>query len=156
MAAELWKDSETALKGDAVVRAPGWNPGEGRLLGREGRVAGMPTAFVATYGTGRPVIGVLAEFDALPGIGSEAVPRREERHDGVKDGHGCGHNLFGAGSLGAGIALKHVMQSQRLPGTLKVFGTPAEETLVGKTYMVRDGVFDGLNAALDWHPDTRN
>ncbi len=155
MAAELWTHSETALKeGRSSALLAGILEKEGFTLERG--VAGMPTAFVATFGTGRPVIGVLAEFDALPGIGNAAVPRLEPRQDGVKDGHGCGHNLFGAGSLGAGIALKRVLLSQGLRGTIKVFGTPAEETLVGKTYMARDGVFDGLDAALDWHPGTEN
>ena len=155
IAAELWTYSETALKeGRSSALLAGILEKEGFAVERG--VAGMPTAFVATFGNGRPVVGVLAEFDALPNIGNEAVPRREERKDGVKDGQGCGHNLFGAGSLGAGIALKRVMQSQGLRGTLKVFGTPAEETLVGKTYMARDGVFDGLDMALDWHPSTRN
>lgn len=155
VAAELWTLSETAMKEErssallaAVLEKEGFAVQRG--------AAGLPTAFVATFGSGRPAIGVLAEFDALPGIGNEAVPRREERKDGVKDGHGCGHNLFGAGSLGAGIALKRAMQAQGLRGTLKVFGTPAEETLVGKAYMARDGVFDGLDLALDWHPDTEN
>jgi aminobenzoyl-glutamate utilization protein B len=114
----------------------------------------MPTAFVATFGSGRPVVGILAEFDALPGIGNEAVPRREERKDGVRDGHGCGHNLFGPASVGAAVALKRVLEAQKLPGTVRLFGTPAEETLVGKVYMARDGVFAGLDAALDWHPGT--
>jgi len=155
MAAELWKHSETALKETrSAALLAGILEKEGFAVERG--VAGMPTAFVATFGSGRPVVGVLAEFDALPGIGNEAVPRREPRADGVKDGQGCGHNLFGAGSLGAGIALKRVMQAQGLHGTLKVFGTPAEETLIGKTYMARDGVFDGLDAALDWHPDSKN
>jgi aminobenzoyl-glutamate utilization protein B len=155
MAADLWTYSETALKeGRSAALLAGILEKEGFAVERG--VAGMPTAFVATFGSGHPVIGVLAEFDALPGIGNEAVPRLEPRRDGVKDGQGCGHNLFGAGSLGAGIALKRVMQAQGLRGTLKVFGTPAEETLVGKTYMARDGVFAGLDAALDWHPDTKN
>ena len=153
IAAQLWTYSETALKeARSSELLAGVLEKEGFALQKG--VAGMPTAFVATFGSGRPVIGVLAEFDALPGIGNEAAPRRAERQDGVKDGHGCGHNLFGAGSVGAGIALKRVMQAQGLRGTLKVFGTPAEETLVGKTYMARDGVFDGLDAALDWHPST--
>ena len=153
MSAELWQHSETALKeGRSSALLAGILEKEGFTVQRG--AAGMPTAFVATFGSGKPVIGILAEFDALPGIGNEAVPRREERKDGVKDGHGCGHNLFGAGSVAAGIALKRTMQAQGLKGTLKVFGTPAEETLVGKTYMARDGVFDGLDAALDWHPST--
>jgi aminobenzoyl-glutamate utilization protein B len=153
MAAELWQLSETALKEQrsAPVLAEALEK-EGFTLERG--VAGMPTAFAATFGRGRPVIGILAEFDALPGIGNEPVPRREERKDGVKDGHGCGHNLFGSASVGAAVALKRVLQAQGLPGTLKVFGTPAEETLVGKVYMARERVFDGLDAALDWHPGT--
>jgi aminobenzoyl-glutamate utilization protein B len=153
MAAELWKISETALKETRSA------PVLADLLEKEGfavqrGVAGMPTAFVATFGSGKPVIGILAEYDALPNIGNEALPRRAERTDGVKDGHGCGHNLFGAASVGAAISLKRALQSLGLPGTLKLFGTPAEETLVGKTYMARDGVFAGLDAALDWHPGT--
>jgi aminobenzoyl-glutamate utilization protein B len=153
MAAELWTHSETALKesrsAPVLIRAL---ETEGFTV--ESGTAGMPTAFVASFGSGRPVIGILAEYDALPGIGNEAVPRREPRRDGVKDGHGCGHNLFGAGSVGAAIALKRAIQAHGLRGTLKLFGTPAEETLVGKVYMARDGLFDGLDAALDWHPAT--
>jgi aminobenzoyl-glutamate utilization protein B len=153
LAAELWSYSETALREERSAAAlAGSLEAEGFRVERG--VAGMPTAFVATFGSGKPVLGILAEFDALPGIGNEAIPRREPRKDGVPNGHGCGHNLFGPGSAGAAIALKRVMQAHRLPGTLKLFGTPAEETLVGKAYMARDGVFDGLDAALDWHPST--
>jgi aminobenzoyl-glutamate utilization protein B len=119
-------------------------------------VAEMPTAFVGTVGRGRPVIGILAEYDALPGVGNQPVPERKPREDGVSSGHGCGHNLFGAASVGAAIALKQIMEEQRIEGTLKLFGTPAEETLIGKVYMVKAGVFDGLDAVLDWHPGTTN
>jgi len=119
-------------------------------------VAGMQTAFVATYGSGRPVIGVLAEYDALPGVGNQPVPERMPREDGITSGHGCGHNLFAAASVGAAIALKRVMEKRAVTGTLKLFGTPAEETLIGKVYMVNAGVFDGLDAVLDWHPGTTN
>jgi aminobenzoyl-glutamate utilization protein B len=115
----------------------------------------MPTAFVATYGSGSPVIGILAEYDALPGVGNAPVPERQPREDGVSSGHGCGHNLFGAASVGGAIALKAVMEQAGLKGTIKVFGTPAEETLVGKVYMAKAGVFDGLDAAIDWHPQLK-
>ncbi|UCH10989.1 MAG: amidohydrolase [Fidelibacterota bacterium] len=115
-------------------------------------VAGMPTAFVATYGKGSPVIGILAEYDALPGVGNAPVPRKEARDDGVTTGQGCGHNLFGAACVGAALALKTVMDHHDLKGTIKLFGTPAEETGVGKVYMARDGVFDDLDAVLEWHP----
>ena len=120
----------------------------------ESGVAGMPTAFVATYGSGRPVIGVLAEYDALPGVGNAPVPEREPREDGVTSGHGCGHNLFGAASVAGAIALKRMMEDQGIEGTIKLFGTPAEETVVGKVYMAKAGVFDGLDAVIDWHPGT--
>jgi aminobenzoyl-glutamate utilization protein B len=116
-------------------------------------VAGMPTAFVASFGSGAPIIGVLAEYDALPNIGNAVVPRREPREDGYPDGHGCGHNLFGAGSVAAAIALKRTMEEHGLAGTVRLYGTPAEETVVGKVYMAKAGLFDDLDASLDWHPD---
>ena len=153
MAMKLWHESEIALRetksaaylADVLER-------EGFTLQRG--VAGMPTAFVATFkqGGGKPVIGVLAEYYALPSVGNEAVPMQEPRADGNTGGHGCGHNLFGAGSVAAAIALKRTMQQQNIDGTVKLFGCPAEETLIGKVYMARDGVFDGLDACLDWHP----
>ncbi|RMD98524.1 MAG: amidohydrolase [Calditrichaeota bacterium] len=153
IAEKLWQYAETALqeKRSAELLMD--------KLAQEGfsverNVAGMPTAFVATYGQGSPVIGILAEFDALPGVGNEPVPEKRPRKDGVTSGHGCGHNLFGAGSVGGAIALKRVMQKHHLKGTLKLFGTPAEETVVGKVYMAKAGVFNGLDAALDWHPGT--
>jgi aminobenzoyl-glutamate utilization protein B len=149
----LWDFSEIALREhrSAAYLA--------QVLEQEGftverGVAGMPTAFVATWGSGAPVIGVLAEYDALPGIGNAPEPRETPRADGLTSGQGCGHNLFGAGSVGAAIAMKRVMAARGIAGTVKLFGTPAEETLIGKTYMARDGVFDGLDAALEWHPGT--
>jgi aminobenzoyl-glutamate utilization protein B len=115
-------------------------------------VAGMPTAFVASFGSGRPIVGILAEYDALPSIGNAAVPRKEPREDGHPHGQGCGHNLFGAGSVGAAIALKRTIQDHNLTGTVRLYGTPAEETVVGKVYMAKAGLFDDLDASLDWHP----
>ncbi|UCC96880.1 MAG: amidohydrolase [Phycisphaerales bacterium] len=122
----------------------------------ETSVAGMPTAFVATYGKGSPVVGILAEYDALPGVGNEPVPERKPRADGVTSGHGCGHNIFGAASVGGAIALKQLMEEENLKGTLKLFGTPAEETIIGKVYMAKAGVFDGLDAVIEWHPGDDN
>jgi aminobenzoyl-glutamate utilization protein B len=153
MAMTLWTYSETALK---ETRSAAFlaDLAEKDGFTVERGVAGMPTAFVATWGSGSPVIGILAEYDALPGIGNEAVPERQPRADGTLGGQGCGHNLFGAGSVGAALALKRVMQAQGIKGTIKLYGTPAEETLIGKTYMARDGLFSGVDATLEWHPST--
>ena len=114
-------------------------------------VAGMPTAFVASYGQGRPVIGVMGEFDALPGLSQQAVAEKRPLVEGA-GGHGCGHNLFGAGSLGAAIAIKEQIAAGELAGTVIFYGTPAEEDYGGKIYMARDGLFDGVDAVLAWHP----
>jgi aminobenzoyl-glutamate utilization protein B len=114
-------------------------------------VAGIPTAFSATWGEGNPTIGFLAEYDALPGLSNAPEPRRAPLVDGGA-GHGCGHNLIGTGSVAGAIAASVALRRQGRPGTIKVFGTPAEETLVGKVFMTRAGVFRGLDAALTWHP----
>lgn len=155
MSQGLWDFSETALleEQSAQLLMDKLHTAGFRI---EAGVAGMPTAFVATYGEGSPVIGILAEFDALPGVGNQPVPERSPRTDGVSSGHGCGHNLFGAASVGGAVALKQLMEAEGLTGTVKLFGTPAEETVVGKVYMARDGVFEGLDAVIDWHPGTEN
>jgi aminobenzoyl-glutamate utilization protein B len=114
--------------------------------------AGVATAFTAEWGSGGPIIGLLAEYDALPGLGNAAVPRQEPRADGKTSGHGCGHNLFGAAVVGAAAALKSVMAEQGLPGTIRVYGCAAEESEGAKTYMARAGLFNDLDAALHWHP----
>jgi aminobenzoyl-glutamate utilization protein B len=114
-------------------------------------VAGMPTAFVATYESGKPVVGILGEYDALPGLSQKPIPRKEPLKEGAP-GHGCGHNLLGTGAAGAAMAAKHVMEKHGLQGTIKYFGCPAEETLVGKVFMVKAGFFDDVDAALAWHP----
>jgi aminobenzoyl-glutamate utilization protein B len=118
-------------------------------------VAGMPTAFVASYGSGGPVIGLMGELDALPGISNKAVPWREPLKVGGA-GHGCGHNSYAVTALGGAIAVKEAIDKYNLEGTVKCFGTPAEETLVGKVFMVRDGVFDGVDACLGHHPGSSN
>lgn len=118
-------------------------------------VAGMPTAFVATYGSGKPVIGIMGEYDALAGVSQKAVPRKEPLVEGAP-GHGCGHNIHGTSGMAAAIATKVAMEEAGLKGTVKFFGTPAEETAGGKVYMVRDGVFDGMDAVLSHHPGSMN
>ncbi|HEX6556687.1 MAG TPA: amidohydrolase [Ktedonobacteraceae bacterium] len=114
--------------------------------------AGVPTSFIAEFGSGTPILGLLAEYDALPGLGNEAVPYREPRKDQVPNGHGCGHNLLGAGCVGAAIALKHVVAEQKIPGTIRLYGCAAEETEGAKVYMARAGLFNDLDVALHWHP----
>lgn len=118
-------------------------------------VASMPTAFVAVYGSGEPVIGILAEYDALPGLSQKPVPSKQPVEEG-KPGHGCGHNIFGTASTAAAVAMKEIMEKQKLSGTIKLFGCPAEETVVGKVFMARDGVFDGLSCCIQWHPSSVN
>jgi len=117
-------------------------------------VAGIPTAFVATYGSGSPVIGILAEFDALPGLSQQASP--EKLSAGGIAGHGCGHHLFGIASAATAIELKHHIEKNKISGTIKVFGTPAEEGGSGKVYMVREGLFNGVDVVMHWHPDSKN
>ncbi|MDR3141988.1 MAG: amidohydrolase [Tannerellaceae bacterium] len=121
----------------------------------EAGVAGMPTAYVATYGKGAPVIGILAEFDALPGLSQDTVPYRKPLTEGG-NGHACGHNVFGAGSIAGAIAVKQWLDANHREGTIRVFGTPAEEGGGGKVYMVREGLFEGTDIVLDWHPGTGN
>ncbi|MGY8913707.1 MAG: amidohydrolase, partial [Flavobacteriales bacterium] len=114
-------------------------------------VAGIPTAFVATYGSGSPVISVLGEFDALPGISQKAQPTKDPLNEGAA-GHGCGHNLFGAASLGSAIAAKELIEQGKLKGTIKFMGTPSEEKFFGKIWMVREGIWDGVDVNISWHP----
>jgi aminobenzoyl-glutamate utilization protein B len=121
---------------------------------REG-VSGMPTAFVAEYGRGKPVIGILAEYDALPELSQEATPDRKPAA-GRTTGHGCGHSALGTAAVGAALAVKDVYDRHGLKGTVRVYGTPAEETLIGKVYMALDGQFKDLDACLHWHPGTKN
>ncbi len=118
-------------------------------------IAGMPTAFVASYGSGEPVIAVLAEFDALPGLSQDTVPYRKPLIEGGS-GHACGHNTFGVGATAGAVAIKQWLDSSGHKGTIKVFGTPAEEGGGGKVYLVRDGFFDGVDIVLDWHPGAAN
>ncbi len=114
-------------------------------------VAGMPTAFVATYGSGKPVISVLGEFDALPGLSQTTTPNKNPLVVGGS-GHGCGHNMFGAASLASAIAIKEQIENGDLKGTIKFFGTPSEEKFFGKIWMVDAGLWDDVDVNISWHP----
>ncbi|WP_192349845.1 amidohydrolase [Algoriphagus sp. Y33] len=114
-------------------------------------VAEIPTAFVAEYGSGSPIIGILGEFDALPGLSQNTVPTKSPLHEGAP-GHGCGHNLFGVASLGAAAAIKDLMDEGKIKGTVRFYGTPAEEKFFGKLWMIRAGLFDDVDVVMDWHP----
>ncbi len=146
---KIWSWAETGLQEFKssrelmdLLKANGFEVQEG--------VAGMPTAFVASYGSGRPAIGILAEYDALPGLSQQAAPEPRERA-GVTAGHGCGHSIFGTGSTAAAIAVKQVLESGALKGTIRLYGTPAEETGIGKIYMLRDGIFKNDDVVFAWH-----
>ncbi len=120
----------------------------------ESGVSNMPTAFVASYGSGKPIIGILAEYDALPGMSQKVQPEREPLQEGAA-GHACGHSGLGTGALGAALAVKASMEKHNLQGTIRLYGTPAEETVIGKVYMLLDGQFDDLDVCLHWHPSTK-
>lgn len=147
---QIWAFAETALE---EIRSAELLADEAEKQGFtvERGVAEMPSAFIATYGSGKPIIGILGEFDALPGL-SQKISVEKEPLDEGKPGHGCGHNLFGTASLGAAVAIKELMQEGKLKGTVRLYGTPAEETIGGKIYMARAGLFDDLDVCLDWHP----
>jgi aminobenzoyl-glutamate utilization protein B len=119
-------------------------------------VADMPTAFVATFGSGKPVIGIIGEFDALPGLSQEAQTAARHAIEENGAGHGCGHNLLGTGALAAAIAVKEWLASSGHAGTVRYYGTPAEEGGSGKVYMVRAGLFSDVDAVVTWHPGDRN
>ncbi|GAA4273837.1 amidohydrolase [Aquimarina gracilis] len=150
MSDQIWALAETAFeeKQSAKILAD-YAESQGFIVERG--VAEMPTAFVATYGTGKPVIGILGEFDALPGISQKAQPTKEPLKNGA-GGHGCGHNLFGVASLSAAVAIKDLIAQGKLKGTVKFYGTPAEEKFFGKLFMARKGLFNDLDVCLDWHP----
>jgi aminobenzoyl-glutamate utilization protein B len=150
LADQVWAYAETALREHKSAKLlSDYAEQQGFTVTRG--VAGMPTAFVASYGSGAPVIGIMGEYDALPGISQKAEPVKAPLAEGAP-GHGCGHNLFGAASLGAAIAIKEMIAAGQLKGTVKFFGTPAEEAVGGKVYMIREGVFKEVDVMLAWHP----
>jgi aminobenzoyl-glutamate utilization protein B len=150
--AEVWdlaelslEEVESAAVHTRELEAAGFTVGTG--------TAGISTAFVAEkrFGDG-PVVGFLSEYDALPGLGNAAVPRKEPRADGNTSGHGCGHNMLGAALTGAAIASANVLEERGLGGTVRVYGCAAEESEGAKVYMAREGLFDDVDACLHWHP----
>lgn len=147
---EIWAYAEIAFhetrSSDALVKvaeANGFSVSRG--------TGEIPTAFIAEYGSGRPIIGIMGEFDALPGLSQDTVPTRSPLQAG-EPGHGCGHNVFGAASLGAAIAIKEQIEAGELSGTIRYYGTPAEEKFFGKLWMIRAGAFDDVDVMMDWHP----
>jgi aminobenzoyl-glutamate utilization protein B len=147
---EIWGYAEIALREHRSAAALA-DYAEKQGFAVQRGVSGMPTAFVASYGQGRPIIGVMGEYDALPGISQKAVPEKTPLAEGA-GGHGCGHNMFGAASLGAAVAIKEQIQAGRIKGTVRFYGTPAEEDIGGKIYMVRDGLFNDVDVVFAWHP----
>ncbi|MFQ5824935.1 MAG: amidohydrolase [bacterium] len=117
-------------------------------------VANMPTAFIASYGSGKPKIAILAEYDALPGLSQKASPVREPRENNT-NGHACGHSIYGTASTGAAIAVRQTLEKYNLKGTVQLYGTPAEETGIGKIYMAKEGLFDDCDVVLHWHASDR-
>jgi aminobenzoyl-glutamate utilization protein B len=150
----IWAAAELALKENQSSKTLA-NYAEAQGFTLQRGVAEMPTAFIASYGSGKPIIGVMGEFDALPGLSQKAQAEKTPLQAGA-NGHGCGHNLFGAGSLGAAIAIKELIAAGKLKGTISFYGTPAEEDKAGKVYMARAGLFDDLDVCFDWHPDYEN
>ena len=131
------------------------------LLQKEGfkverNVAGMPTAFIATAGSGAPVVAIMAEYDALPGLSQKPGEAKKDPEKEGAPGHGCGHNLLGTSAVAAGVAANRARMEQKLPGTIQIFGTPAEEILIGKTFMLMAGAFKNTDVVLSWHPADRN
>ena len=118
-------------------------------------IADMPTAFTATWGEGTPIIGIMGEYDALPGLSQKKVPWKEPLEPG-KPGHGCGHNIHGTSGMAAAIAVKEAMEKHGIKGTVKFFGCPAEENFSGKVFMVRAGYFSNVDAVISHHPSTMN
>ncbi len=150
MSDQIWSFAETALRETRSARLLA-DYAEAQGFKVERGVAGMPTAFTATYGQGKPVIGVLGEYDALTGLSQKSSVSKEALLPGAA-GHGCGHNLFGPASLGAAVAIKELIAAGKLKGTIRFYGTPAEESVGGKVYMARDGLFNDVDVCLAWHP----
>ena len=150
MSDQIWGFAETALyEAQSSEVLASYAEREGFQVERG--IAGLPTAFIASYGEGRPVIGIVGEYDALPRLSQTATPDKQPVSAGAA-GHGCGHNLFGSASLGAATAIKNLIESGKIKGTLRFYATPAEESIGGKTYMAREGLFDILDVVLSWHP----
>ena len=154
MAHEIWNLAELGFMEEESVKILSEKLEAAEFTIEHG-VADMPTAFIATYGSGQPVIGLLAEYDALPGMSQKPTTTFEPLVDGGA-GHACGHHLFGTGSVAAAISIKEWLQASGESGTIRLYGTPAEEGGGGKIFMVRTGLFDDVDAVLSWHPSDTN
>jgi aminobenzoyl-glutamate utilization protein B len=142
------QEHRSAARLAGVLKKAGFRVKEG--------ISDMPTAFVAEYGSGRPIIGILAEYDALPELSQQAGDPTRKALAGQNAGHGCGHCALGTAAVGAALAVKEAIDKYHLKGTIRLYGTPAEETVIGKVYMTLDGQFADLDACLHWHPGTKN
>src|SRR5712691_11586691 len=155
MSRQLWEYAQTGHQEGRSAAAIA------ELLQKEGFkveriVAGMPTAFIATAGSGAPVVAIMAEYDALPGLSQKPGEAKKDPEKEGAPGHGCGHNLLGTSAVAAGVAANRARLEQKLPGTIQIFGTPAEELLLGKVFMLKAGVFDKTDVVLSWHPEAAN
>ena len=153
IAQTIWKLAEMGYQEEKSAALLQKTLGDAGFTIKKG-VAGIPTAFIAEYGSGSPIIGIMGEYDALPGLSQEAVP--EKRTAGKTAGHACGHHLFGTASAAAAIATKEWMKTNNTKGTIRFYGTPAEEGGGAKVYMTREGLFDDVDVALHWHPSSLN
>jgi aminobenzoyl-glutamate utilization protein B len=154
VALQIWRFAETGfqeVQSSAVLEAKLAEAGFSVQKG----VAEIPTAFVAGYGSGKPVIAFIGEYDALPGLSQEAVAEKKPVSAGAP-GHGCGHNLLGTASMAAAIAVKDWLAASRREGSIRFYGTPAEEGGAGKVYMVRAGLFRDVDIVISWHPGDNN
>lgn len=149
IAKKIWESPEIPFREKSAAHL------QSTLLKKAGfkisKIRNMPTAFVAEYGKGNPIIGVLGEYDALPGLSQKVSYKQEPVVKGAA-GHGCGHNLLGTAGVGAVLAIKDLLEKKNIHGTIRYYGCPAEETLAGKPFMAREGVFDDLDACITWHP----
>ena len=150
---KIWENAETAFEETESAKLLADYAEQNGFTVERG-VAEIPTAFVATYGSGKPVISILGEFDALPGISQKTKPTKDPLVEGG-NGHGCGHNLFGTGSLGAAIAIKELIEQGKIKGTIKFMGTPAEEKFFAKIWMVKAGLWDDVDVNISWHPGAK-
>lgn len=154
IAQQIWEHAEVGYQEEKSAALLKHELTEAGFTITEG-VADIPTAFMGSYGSGQPVIGILAEYDALPGVSQDHVPMRQIKVEGGA-GHACGHHLFGTASVAAAIAIKDWLAANPGKGTVRLYGTPAEEGGAGKVYMVRAGLFDDVDAVLHWHPSSGN
>lgn len=156
LAQKVWELSELSLEEQESSKLTAQYLADNDFVISDHGIGGIDYAWIATWGSGKPVLGITVEFDALPGLGNEIDTKKTPRKDGNHNGHGCGHNLIGAGAICAAVALKNYLQKNSINATIKVFGCPAEEVITGKNFMAKAHAFDDLDACLHWHPLNKN